>query len=95
MSAFPKITLFVLLSLLNFSTFAQKLSKADTEKPYAQYKYLLQLPNEEVYNLAKKKFDKPDAIGYNLPSILCTMILHLKIFPATKIYINWLFISTM
>jgi hypothetical protein len=60
MSAFPKITLFVLLSLLNFSTFAQKLSKADTEKPYAQYKYLLQLPNEEVYNLAKKKFDKPD-----------------------------------
>jgi alpha-2-macroglobulin len=60
MSAFPKITLFILLSLLNFSTFAQKLSKADTETPYAKKKYLLKLPNEVVYNLAKKKFDQPN-----------------------------------
>lgn len=63
MTAFPKIIIFILLSLLHFSTFGQKLSKADVEAPYAQNKYLLQLPNEVVYKLAKKKVEQPN-LGY-------------------------------
>ena len=63
MSAIPKIIIFVLITLLSFSVQAQTLDKADVGASYAKKKFLLQLPNNVVYQMNNKKF-KNEEIGY-------------------------------